>query len=65
MSLVEQFELPDGAIPNGCVAVCQYMTIDGEMEFAVKYDTADMPLSSTLGLLTLAQHHIYEISQEE
>jgi hypothetical protein len=65
MPLVDQFDLPEGAVPNGCVAVCQYLDPDGEMKFAYIYDTTEMPLSSTLGLLDLAKHHIYAISQKE
>jgi hypothetical protein len=65
MTLIEQFELPEGSIPNGAIAVCQFIDPDGEMKFVVNYDTTDMPLSSTLGLLELAKHHMYEISKEE
>ena len=64
MSLIEHFKLPEGSIPNGYVAVCQYIdAADGEMKFACIWDTTDLPLSSTLGLLELAKHHIYMTSQ--
>lgn len=62
--LADHFELPEGAMPNGCVAVCQYLDADGDMKFAVIYDTTEMPLSSTIGLLELAKHHVYRISQD-
>lgn len=65
MTLIDQFKLPEGSIPNGFIAVCQYLDPDGEMKFAYIYDTTEMPLSSTLGLLDLAKHHIYAISQEK
>jgi hypothetical protein len=65
MSLVEQFNLPEGAIPNGAIAICQYIDVDGEMKFNVLYDTNELPLSSTLGLLELAKFHMYEISMGE
>lgn len=65
MALVDHFDLPEGAIPNGCVGVCQYIDAEGEMRFSVNYDTTEMPLSSTIGLLELAKHHIWSISQEE
>jgi hypothetical protein len=65
MSLVEQFNLPEGAIPNGCIGVCQFIDADGEMKFAVIYDSDNLPLSSTLGLLELAKFHMYEISMGE
>lgn len=63
--LADVFDLPEGAIPNGAVAVCQYLNIDGEMKFTYTYDTEEMPLSTTLGLLDLAKHSIYAKSQEE
>lgn len=59
MPLVDQFDLPEGAVPNGCVAICQYLDLDGEMKFACIWDTLELPLSSTLGLLELAKFHIY------
>lgn len=65
MKLVDIFELPEGAIPNGCMAVCQYVDPDGTMKYAYIYDTQDMPLSSTLGLLELAKQAIYTQSREE
>jgi hypothetical protein len=57
--LSDHFKLPDGAMPNGCVAVCQYLSPDGDMRYAVLYDTTELPLSSTLGLLELAKQHLY------
>ncbi len=63
--LSNYFDLPDGAIPNSCVGVCQYLDADGEMKFSYIYDTTEMPLSTTLGLLELAKHHLYEASKEE
>lgn len=64
-TLSDLFDLPEGAISNGCVSVCQYLDSDGVMKFAVLYDTSQMPLSSTLGLLELAKHYIYRLSLDE
>jgi hypothetical protein len=63
--LKDYFELPEGAVANGCVAICQYLDADGEMKFGYIYDTHHLPLSSTLGLLELAKQHIYGRSLEE
>lgn len=63
--LSDYFKLPDGAMSNGCVAVCQYLDTDGDMKFAVIYDMREMPLSSTIGLLELAKQHIYRLSQND
>lgn len=63
--LADIFELPEGSIPNGCIAVCQYLNSEGEMKFAHIYDTQEMPLSTTMGLLELAKQSIYARSQEE
>lgn len=65
VSLYDEFELPDGAIPNGAVAVCQYLDADGEMKFVVTHEMCELPLSSTLGLLELAKQHLYSRSQED
>lgn len=63
--LSDIFELPEGSIPNGAIAVCQYLNPEGEMKFAHVYDTQEMPLSTTLGLLELAKQHIFRRSLEE
>lgn len=62
MALSDQFGLPDGAIYNGGIGVCQYMASDGTMSFGYVYDTHDLPLSSTLGLLEMAKLDLRERS---
>lgn len=59
------FDLPDGAIANGCVAVCQYIDADGEMRFGYMYDTHHLPLSSTVGLLELAKQDVLRRSADD
>lgn len=59
------FDLSEGAIPNGCIAVCQYLDSDGDMKFGVIYDTSEMPLSSTIGLLEVAKQHIYRLCTDD
>jgi hypothetical protein len=60
--LEKVFDLPEGAIYNGGVAVCQYLDNEGGMGFSYKYDTTGLPLSSTLGLLEIAKQHLYDKS---
>lgn len=63
--IIDCFDLPEGSIPMGAVAVCQYIDPNGIMRFVYNYDTSNMPLSTTLGLLDLAKYDIHAISQEE
>jgi hypothetical protein len=62
VKLQDVFQLPEGGIYNGGIAVCQYLNAQGEMEFGYVYDTTGLPLSSTLGLLEIAQHRLYEMT---
>ncbi len=50
-------QLPEGAIPLEVVEVCGYLTAEGRRKWTVRY-RADVPVSTTLGLLALAKHQI-------
>lgn len=53
--------LDDGEVYLGGVEVIEYLTTGGERQFRVRLD-ADMPLSSVLGLLRLAEHQCIGMS---
>lgn len=59
-----RFVLPDGAIPNGEVAVLSYLDVDGELCYAVWNDGL-LPLSSYLGLLELAKNDLIRDAKED
>lgn len=63
--LHEHFELPEGSIANGCIAVIQYLDPDGAMRFGYIYDTMNLPLSVTVGLLELAKQDLCRRSLDE
>lgn len=62
--LRESFEIPEGSIYHGGVAVCQYLAPDGSMAYGYVYDTQDLPLSTTLGLLEMAKLDIHGVSND-
>lgn len=54
--------LPQGAVPIEVIEVCGYIAPDGSRKFAVRA-CHDVPLSTALGLLRLAEHHLVEESK--
>ena len=63
--LMNYFDLPEGAVPNGCVGVCKYFNTEGEMQFHYSYDTTTMPISTTIGLMELVKLDLYRRHLEE
>ena len=57
-------ELPEGAIENGALAVFQYLTADGGMDFAVVH-RGDVPLSSYIGMIELGKLELIRQAREE
>ena len=53
------FDLPEGHIWSGGIAIGSYMDADGRMKFGYSYDTSGLPLSSTIGLLEIAKLDLY------
>lgn len=50
-------DLPEEAVPLVVVEVVEYLDIEGDRRFVVRID-GEVPLSTTVGLMRIAEHQI-------
>jgi hypothetical protein len=50
-------EIPEDAVPLEVVEVCGWIDSKGERRWSVRF-AGETPVSTTLGLLRLAEHHV-------
>lgn len=50
-------KLPEGAIPIDVIEVCGFISAEGKRQWLTRF-SGDAPVSTLLGLLTMAEHDI-------